>query len=135
MSISSAQNKFNLKSDHIAVLVADVDVAADFYANILTLREIGNAGLGDSFRWFELGNKVQIHLIESDEHIEKYKGVHFAISTDKLTEVMEHLKSNNIHFENWPGEAGAVNVRPDGVKQIYLKDPDGYWIEINDGGS
>jgi catechol-2,3-dioxygenase len=23
-------------------------------------------------------------------------------------------------------------VRPDGVKQIYFQDPEGYWIEIND---
>ena len=23
-------------------------------------------------------------------------------------------------------------VRPDKVQQIYLQDPDGYWIEVND---
>tara|TARA_R110000868_G_scaffold1389_10_gene10744 strand:+ start:3320 stop:3502 length:183 start_codon:yes stop_codon:yes gene_type:complete len=24
-----------------------------------------------------------------------------------------------------------ITKRPDGVKQIYLQDPDGYWIEVN----
>jgi len=23
-------------------------------------------------------------------------------------------------------------VRPDGVRQIYFQDPDGYWLEVND---
>ena len=134
MTLSSAQNKFHLKSDHIAVLVADVDKAADFYGNILGLEEIGNAGLGDGFRWFQLRNKVQIHLIESNDPIEKYKGVHFALSTDQLEEFMAYLKSKQVHFENWPGEEFTTNTRPDGIKQIYLQDPDGYWIEVNDAG-
>lgn len=45
---------------------------------------------------------------------------------------MEFLRSKNVKFENWPGEANTTNTRPDGIKQIYLQDPDGYWIEIND---
>jgi hypothetical protein len=45
---------------------------------------------------------------------------------------MEHLEASNVPFENWPGEAGTTNSRPDGIKQIYLQDPDGYWIEVND---
>ena len=26
----------------------------------------------------------------------------------------------------------AMQVRPDNIKQIYLQDPEGYWIEVND---
>jgi catechol 2,3-dioxygenase-like lactoylglutathione lyase family enzyme len=39
--------------------------------------------------------------------------------------------ANNVDFYNWPGKKGSVTDRSDGVKQIYIKDPDGYWIEIN----
>jgi lactoylglutathione lyase len=42
------------------------------------------------------------------------------------------LEKNNIGYENWAGEKNAVTNRVDGVKQIYFKDPDGYWVEIND---
>ena len=42
------------------------------------------------------------------------------------------LKKNNIPFENWAGEKNTYTIRVDGVKQIYFKDPDGYWVEIND---
>jgi lactoylglutathione lyase len=37
-----------------------------------------------------------------------------------------------VEYENWAGEKNAVTNRVDGVKQIYFRDPDGYWIEIND---
>ncbi|MEO2063205.1 MAG: VOC family protein [Christiangramia sp.] len=133
MSSLSAQNPFQLNKDHDALLVKDLEKSADFYGNVLGLKEIPNGGLPDHIRWFQLGDKVQIHLIQSDEMTEKNKGVHFAWNTAELPKLMEYLKSKNIHFENWPGEAGTTNTRPDGVKQIYLQDPDGYWIEINDG--
>ena len=30
------------------------------------------------------------------------------------------------------GEAFKMTNRVDGVHQVFLKDPDGYWIEVND---
>lgn len=132
-SVTSAQNTFNLRKDHDALQVKDLEVAANFYKDILNLEEIPNGGLGDHIRWFQLNDKVQIHLIESEEEVKKHKGVHMALNTDKLDEFMEFLNSKNIHFENWPGEEGTTNDRPDGVRQIYFQDPDGYWIEVNDG--
>ncbi|MCM8569277.1 VOC family protein [Gramella jeungdoensis] len=131
MNSSSAQNPFNLRKDHDALLVKDVNVSAKFYREIFGLREIPNGGLGDHIRWFELGDKIQFHLIESEEQPEKKKGFHLALSTDDLEAFMEFLKSKNIHFENWPGIKGKTNTRPDGIKQVYLQDPDGYWIEVN----
>lgn len=131
--LSPAQNDFNFKKDHDALQVKDLERAALFYKEIMKLKEIDNAGLGDHIRWFQLNDKVQIHLIQSDEEIDKNKGVHFAINTDKLEEFMQFLKSKNVLFENWPGEKETTNARPDGVRQIYLQDPDGYWIEVNDG--
>lgn len=134
MSASHAQkNPFNLNKDHDAILVEDVDASAGFYGDILGLKEIPNGGLPDHIRWFQLGDKVQVHLIQSEEQPEKDKGVHMSLNTDKLNELMEFLKSKDVYFENWTGEPGTTNTRPDGVKQIYLQDPDGYWIEINDG--
>lgn len=134
MSVSNAQsNPYELNKDHDAIQVKDVNASAKFYGEILGLKEIPNGGLPDHIRWFQLNNQIQIHLIESSELPEKQKGVHMALNTDKLREFMEFLNSRNIHFENWPGEAGKTNTRPDGVKQIYLQDPDGYWIEVNDG--
>jgi lactoylglutathione lyase len=49
-----------------------------------------------------------------------------------MEEFIANLNKNEISYENWPGESNKITTRPDGVKQIYFKDPDGYWIEIND---
>lgn len=130
MSTMNAQ-KFTFTKDHDALLVKDLDRASRFYSTILGLKEIDNAGLGPKFRWFELDNNVQIHLIESQEDFKPHKGVHLALNVDDLDGFMKFLKSKKIAFENWPGEPNTTNTRPDGVRQIYLRDPDGYWIEIN----
>ena len=123
---------FKFTKDHDALLVKDLEKSAQFYSTILGLPEIYNAGLGPKFRWFALDNKVQIHLIESeDDSFTPHKGVHLALNVDDLDGFMTFLKQKNIPFENWPGEPGVTNSRPDGVRQIYLRDLDGYWIEIN----
>ena len=98
----------------------------------MSLKEIPNGGLPDHIRWFQLNNDIQLHLIESEEAPAKNKGVHMSLSTNKLSELMKFLVSENIDFENWEGHGNTTNTRPDDVKQIYLQDPDGYWIEIND---
>jgi lactoylglutathione lyase len=49
-----------------------------------------------------------------------------------VTDFIEILKKNGVAFESWAGEKNTVTNRVDGVKQLYFRDPDGYWIEIND---
>ena len=130
---SSAQtNTFSFNKDHDALLVEDLSRSAKFYSEVLGLEEIDNGGLPASIRWFQLKDSVQIHLIESEEVPASHKGVHMSLNTSELDEFMKFLQEHNIAFENWPGESKTTNTRPDGIKQIYLQDPDGYWIEIND---
>lgn len=131
--MASGQNEFKINKDHDAIQVKDLAVSADFYGKILGLREIPNGGLGDHIRWFQLNDKIQIHLIETEDDIPKHKGVHMALNTGDLGSLMEFLKEKKVHFENWDGDPETTNTRPDGVKQIYFQDPDGYWIEVNDG--
>lgn len=130
---SQAQTNFTFYKDHDALQVKDLSVAANFYQEVMGLKEIPNGGLPNHIRWFQLNDKVQIHLIESKDDIPKNKGVHMALNTPDLEDFMKFLTDKNVHFENWPGEKSSTNTRPDGIKQIYLQDPDGYWIEVNDG--
>jgi len=132
LSSKAQQPVFSFNADHTSILVKDLKVSAKFYGEILGLKEIYNAGLGSKFRWFQLTYKVQIHLIESENVIKPHKEIHLAINTKKLPELMEYFHTKDIYFENWQGEPDTTNTRPDDVKQIYIKDPDGYWLEIND---
>lgn len=131
-AFSSKKTDFAFERDHDTLRVKNLEVSADFYQNILGLKEIPNGGLPNHIRWFQLNDRVQIHLVESAEEVQRIKGVHMAMNTRKLEEFMDFLKKKEVHFENWEGTRYATNTRPDGVKQIYLQDPDGYWIEVND---
>jgi ketosteroid isomerase-like protein len=50
-----------------------------------------------------------------------------------LEEVLNHLKDLNNGFSDLAGIPNSINTRADGVKQIYFQDPNGYWIEVNNG--
>jgi lactoylglutathione lyase len=49
-----------------------------------------------------------------------------------LSAFTDHLDKLNLAYTNLKGDGKTPTARIDGVKQIYLQDPDGYWIEIND---
>jgi catechol 2,3-dioxygenase-like lactoylglutathione lyase family enzyme len=57
--------------------------------------------------------------------------MHLCLSTQDLESFIEHLMAKNIDFYDWPGNKNSITDRSDGVKQIYIQDPEGYWIEIN----
>jgi lactoylglutathione lyase len=59
------------------------------------------------------------------------KNNHLCFSVPSMEDFIARLKKANIQFENWAGEKNVVQIRVDGIKQIWFKDPDGYWIEIN----
>jgi hypothetical protein len=45
---------------------------------------------------------------------------------------IDKLKKLNWSYEDVSGNKNAITTRVDGVHQIWLQDPDGYWLEIND---
>ena len=77
---------------------------------------------------------MALHVIESDRsQLKLQKGVHLAIAVGEFDAFVTHLRELQIPFETWLGVPLETNDRPDGVRQVYLQDPDGYWIEVNDG--
>jgi len=118
--------------NHVALSVKDVEVSADFYKHVFNLNEIVNRTKMDGIRWFSLGEDKELHLVsilKSDVIINK--AVHFALTTPTFDAFVENLEQMKIPYSSWPGEDHKITIRADGVKQIYLQDPDGYWIEVN----
>jgi catechol 2,3-dioxygenase-like lactoylglutathione lyase family enzyme len=80
-----------------------------------------------------MGDGRQLHLIAGDtKGMVMKKGVHLALAVSDFDGFLKFLDGKGVSYSDWPGEKHATNVRADGVRQIYLQDPDGYWIEIND---
>ncbi len=47
--------------------------------------------------------------------------------------IIQRLKERGVQWSDFAGSKGTVGtVRTDGVRQIFFRDPDGYWIEVND---
>lgn len=119
--------------DHYAINVSDMSRSVGFYKNIFDLKEIKNGTGLDHIRWFRLGTSEELHIIEVDSLDKKLpKGVHLALRTGDLERFRESLTNKNIPYSDWPGKSKEVSLRPDGVRQLYIQDPDGYWIEVND---
>jgi len=55
-----------------------------------------------------------------------------AYKVEDILSFIEHLNRLGIEFSDWPGNKNQVQLRQDGFNQIYIQDPTGYWIEIND---
>jgi catechol 2,3-dioxygenase-like lactoylglutathione lyase family enzyme len=127
------QSQNNLKYDHQALPVNNLKITGDFYRDILGFKDIPTlVGTKDSHRWLANYEGKEIHLIFSNEEIQKTpKQIHMAFSPLDFEKFIDHLKMNNVVFTNYKLKAGVVQVRNDGIKQLWIRDPQGYWIEIN----
>lgn len=120
-----------IRFDHLALHVADLAGSVGFYRDVFGLREIPAPVTGP--RWLDAGGGVQLHLIPGRAApVADDRSVHLALATAGLEPIMERLRARGIAWQDVAGTQGAVTRRGDGVHQIYLRDPDGYWIEVND---
>ena len=123
---------YNFTFNHIALSVKDVDHSADFYKKVLNLNEITNKTKIEGIRWFSLGEGKELHLISIlKESVTINKALHFALTTANFESFVKILDEMEISYSDWPGTPQRINMRADGIKQIFFQDPDGYWIEVN----
>ena len=118
--------------NHAAVCVHDLKVSTAFYHTVLELQEVPNPFNDGIHSWFSIGPHLQLHVIQRDCAPIVNKNIHLCFSVASLSAFMGHLEKLNVAFTNLKGDSKEPTARIDGVKQIYLQDPDGYWIEIND---
>ena len=116
-----------------ALLVRSLEKTGRFYTEVLGFEPIYNGTHQDNIRWFGIGGLTSLHVTEADfgrTHLEKQ--THFAVSVEDFDGFVEKLRRLGVTFYDWPGNANAVTARPDGCRQIYLRDPDDYLVEVND---
>lgn len=129
ISVLKAQPHFN----HLTVYVVDLEKSAAFYRNVMQLQEIPEPFHDNRHVWFKMGEHNQLHVVSgAKEKVPHDVNVHLAFSVNSVADFSKHLDSFNIKYGNWNQTSKQPQVRADNINQIYLQDPDGYWIEVND---
>ncbi len=119
--------------NHITIHVYDLKKSAAFYQNIIKLDTIPEPFQDVRHVFFKIGEHSQLHLVKGAKKITKHdKTDHIAFKVSSVKTFLARLNKAGISYEDGPGKKNSINIRKDGVKQIYFQDPDGYWIEIND---
>jgi lactoylglutathione lyase len=120
--------------NHLAVQVKDLAKSTHFYMHVIGLDSLPEPFRDGRHIWLSLGNTSHIHLITNPGTLPIVPGKtnHLCFSVASIDLFLKELEKNKIAYEDWPGKPMSVTTRVDGVHQLYLQDPDGYWIEIND---
>jgi lactoylglutathione lyase len=120
--------------DHAAVYVHDLQKSADFYDKVLELERMSEPFHDGRHVWYRIGAHDQLHVVlGATAAAEQNVNVHIAFRVVAFGEFVSRLDRMGIPYrKSVHGDGKTATVRPDGVHQVYLQDPDGYWIEIND---
>lgn len=116
-----------VKHNHVALHVKDIAASTIFYKDVMGLTPVAVPDSLKAIRsWFKLGTDQQIHLLAGRDFDVKNdrNGSHFALFVQSINAAEKYLSQHKINFHK--------QVRFDGAVQIYLADPDGYLIELNE---
>jgi lactoylglutathione lyase len=131
--VSSAQNTAKAMFNHVALCSKDLKKSNAFYTSVLNLKIIPNPFKDTVHTWYNIAPNIAMHVIQGGcSPAQKLIGDHICFSVPSITNFITLLNQKNITYSNWKGVTGQVEHRVDGVSQVYIQDPDGYWIEIND---
>ena len=112
---------------HTMIRVRDLDRSVAFYTGFLGLREVRRKQLGDEATLVFLADEDESHFIEltynhddRDYELGDQFG-HLAFWTDDLEAVVERVKERGWDYRR---------SSPDPRRYVFIRDPDGYDIEI-----
>jgi lactoylglutathione lyase len=134
--ITLAQDKQDTprpRLNHLAIYVVDVKQSASFYSELFGFDTLPEPFHDNKHAWFSIGPGIALHIIQGAPQPKAYfLNNHMCFSVASTTAYVEKLIKKGMPYFNAQGEKGNITTRVDGVKQVWIQDPDGYYIEIND---
>src|SRR4029453_13743371 len=116
---------------HVSITVTDVQKARDFYTGVLGFQEIARPAFDFPGIWYSLGGDLQLHIILNDQLVRAAaeretivaRYPHFALWTDDADGTAERIERLGLVCRD-------VISGPTGLRQLFVKDPDGNMIEF-----
>jgi len=131
--MASRANAQSPQFNHTTIYVVDMNKSADFYEKVMKFKRIPEPFHDNRHIWLKIGEHNQLHIVQGAKEITNHDiNIHLAFTVPSVENFAKHLDELNIKYGNWAQDSKTPQPRPDGIKQIYLQDPDGYWIEVND---
>ena len=118
--------------NHIALYVADLQKATRFYEEVLELKRIEEPFKQGKHSWFHMGEHCQLHLVHQNVQRNESRNWHYAFTVPDLEAFVQKLEKAGIPYGDLGEPSKKITLRPDGIKQVYFQDPDGYWLEANE---
>ncbi len=114
--------------NHVALSVKDIEASARFYREIMGLEPVAVPDHLKAIRsWFKIAPGQELHLLAGRvfpvTNNDPNMG-HFALTIPDADPVEAYLKTKGLPY--------LRQQRFDGAWQIYIADPDGYFIELNE---
>ncbi len=111
--------------DHVALHVANVELSIEFYTRVLCLELLPRPAFDFPGAWFRLGTDQELHLIgeRGEAVVSGSRSNHFALEVINIADWEAHIKKERAVHR-------PLKIRPDGATQLFVQDPDGYWIEL-----
>ena len=117
--------------NHVSITVTDVAKARDFYTGLLGLKEIPRPAFDFPGIWYSLGGGLSLHIILNDQLVRP------AVEREKI-------QARYPHFALWTDDCDATAAKiealglvcrdvfsgPTGLRQVFVKDPDGNMVEF-----
>ena len=114
--------------NHVALAVQNIDSSARFYREIIGLEQIPvPADLKAIRAWFKIAPGQELHLLAGRTTLvsnNDRNGAHFSFSIPDADPVEAYLLKKHIPYHR--------QQRFDKAWQVYITDPDGYVIELNE---
>ncbi len=119
------------QAEHVAIQAADIDRSAAFYHEAFGLRLIPTPL--KNRRWLDLGHGLALHILDGRTAPKpSNRNEHLALHVEDLASVTAWLDRRGLVWTDLAGKPRTMQLRFDGVRQIYVQDPDGYWLEVGD---
>ena len=115
--------------NHVSVNARELRESVDFYVELLGAEPIATPNFGLPVQWLALG-RTQLHLFERD--IEPTSHHHFGITVEDLEPVYRAAERRGV-FDRQSFRKHLVEL-PGDVVQLYLRDPAGNLLEVDQHG-
>jgi catechol 2,3-dioxygenase-like lactoylglutathione lyase family enzyme len=127
------------KMEHFLVLTADMEKTRDFYCKVLGLREGPRPPLGFPGYWLYLGEVAVIHIAEWRTYTSHSSSRDIPVTTEAPgTGALDHIAFNATDYEELLARLDRNGVKAmknvtnvNGLRQVFLLDPNGIKLEIN----